>query len=171
MTANYKLGPLPWSRDTLIGAYRTNWVQATENIKEHPGFAAQEGFDDVKLTLGVFIDYCDDFLRTIANIKNTDDANLFSRGNRQNVELWDRTLRRHLFGVASSAFALVDTSRRVSRAFPIQGYQEEVAKYFVNSELHHFIQGLRNFATHKKDTNPLPSSSLDRWGKVHSVNS
>jgi len=46
---NYKLGPLPWSRETLIKAFRANWLGALEAIKEDPGFAAQEGLEDVQM--------------------------------------------------------------------------------------------------------------------------
>jgi len=168
MANNYKLGPLPWSRDTLIKAHWVNWVGALENIKEHPGFAAQEGLDDVQRTLDVFLDNCDDFWLTVTNFKTSvvQQPGFFWRSNREKVEQWERTLRKHIFSVTSSALALVDASRRVSIKFPIHGYDEQKNSVFVQSELHLFMQGLRNFFTHKYLLTPSWQIRLTKNNKV-----
>ena len=166
METTYKLGPLPWSRDTLIKAFWTNWVQVLENIKEHPGFAAHEGFEDIHFSLSLFLDNTNDLLAAIADVKNLVEPSFFARGNQQSVEQWDRKLRKHFFGVASAAFALVDANRRVSSTYPVESYQEQINKCFVNSELHNFMQGLRNFVTHKRLLTP---SVQTLWGEGRKV--
>ena len=56
MATNYKLGPLPWSRETLIKAHWANWVATAEDIKEHPGCAAQEALQAVQMGIDLFVD-------------------------------------------------------------------------------------------------------------------
>lgn len=166
MATNYKLGPLPWSRDTLIKAYWANFIEVAESIKEHPGFSVLEAFQHVQLSLGLFLDNCTDFLAGVSDLKTLTDSRFFSRGNQQIVEYWDRKLRRQFFAVASSAFALVEACRRVSEKFPVTGYEEEITKTFAANELHKFMQDLRNFFTHKHLLTPAVQIVWDHKGKL-----
>jgi hypothetical protein len=169
MATNYKLGPLPWSRDTLVHAYWTNWVDALENVKEHPGFAAHEALQAVQMGVDLFIDNTDDLLSAVVEFKNAVRPGFFARGNRHTVEKWDRKLRKHFFSVTSSAFALVDTYRSVTGDFPIEGYNEQTKAFFTDSELHNFMQGLRNFCTHKRLLTPSWQITLTAGRKVTEV--
>jgi hypothetical protein len=151
----YRLGPLPWSRETLIKAYWGNWLAAYEYIKEHSGFTAQEQLQAIQFAFHVFLDNTDDLLSAIEAFKQDFQKPGFSgRGNRANVEHWDRKLRKHFFSVATSAFALVDAYRRVTQNFSVAEYEERKQRYFLENELHHFMQGLRNFFSHRRILTP-----------------
>jgi len=154
MATNYKLGPLPWSRETLIKAHWANWVATAEDIKEHPGCAAQEALQAVQMGIDLFVDNSNDLLSAVADYKNdAQNPGFYDRGNHETVERWDRRLRKDFFAVTSAAFALVDTYRSITKDFPVEGYDER-KQVFADRELHHFMQGLRNYLTHKRLLTP-----------------
>jgi hypothetical protein len=164
---SYRLGPLPWSHDTLIKAYWRHWPAVYDYIKEHPGFTAQEHLETIQLALNLFLDSTDDLLLAIAEfIKDFQQPGFLGRGNRSSVKKWDRRLRKHFFSVATSAFALVDAYRRVTKKFPVAGYQKQKTLYFVENELHHFMRGLRNFISHKRILTPEWRWSRSKHGDL-----
>src|ERR1041385_6995962 len=109
-----QLGPPPWSKEALKKAYWTNFQQAYETIKQHGGFKAYELKADLETALQIFLDHCDDLLDAINVFKvESSQGRFFLRGNALRVEQIERRVRKTLFSVISSSFALVDTGRYV----------------------------------------------------------
>lgn len=158
----YTLGPLPWSEETLRKAYFKSFTEARTAIKEHPGFIAHCDLDVLQLSLGIFCDSVTELLHAIDSFHN--DANspaFWRRPARQQFRRRELAVQKGVFAAATSALALVDHSRVVSRKVPIPGYQERVGQLFANSEEHQFIQSLRVNISHVR------MIEAD-WQRVHS---
>ena len=92
---SYSLGPLPWSREQLIKDYWSNFVAAFEHIKEHPGFAANQGLDDIQSALEVFLDAAQDLFAGISIFREeADRGELYGRGSQWRLEELERRVRK-----------------------------------------------------------------------------
>src|SRR6266496_438457 len=153
--SQYSLGPLPWTRERLINAYWADWLGSLQKIKEHPGYLAHQALDDIQASLEMFFDCVDDLTAATSYFRDqAAEHDLFSRGNRQRLEQLERSIRKSFFAVTSTAFALVDTTRRVRKHYEVIGYDEQVKESFSENELHRFIQDLRNVFSHRHLLNP-----------------
>jgi hypothetical protein len=100
----YRLGPLPWSQETLKTAYWRNFIEAYALIKEHPGFGAHEMMEDVQRSLEIFLDHTDSLLAAIRTFKEeSGESDFFSRSNKNRIEALERRVRKYLFAVSSAA--------------------------------------------------------------------
>ena len=152
---HYKLGQLPWSRDSLKKAFWQNFIEAYELIKEHPGFAAYEMMEDIQRSLEIFFDHAEDLLSAIAEFKDESfQGGFFLRGNGPRKDQLERRIRKALFGATTSALALVEPGRQAARVYDIPEYQSRVDAAFANNEQHRFIQGFRNAINHEHFLSP-----------------
>jgi len=145
----YSLGPLPWNKEMLHKAYFSNLVSTTEAIKEHPGYEVESDLFDLRFALEIFLDSVADLLLSIADFgKECRIPGFWHRGNKNRVVHFERRVRHGVSTASMSLFSLVDVSRRVSRHYKIEGYEENVKSTFAENGQHRFIQCLRNYITH-----------------------
>lgn len=146
--SEYSLGPLPWSEDTLRDAYFKNFSNAKKAIQEHPGYEAHQNLSALKLSLDVFFDSVSELLKSINTFHNAAQSPEFwNRPNQSEVDKLVLTVRRCVFAAATSAYAIVEHSRKVKNKLPITDYSIRLAEVF-DEEEHRFIQSLRNCVNH-----------------------
>lgn len=99
---------------------------------------------------GNFQDVCA-VLAYMGNFSNA--VKVLAQGNEAQRERVDLDLRRKLFNCLSSAFALIDHTRKFIKGYSsnpdfVAEYQKRVDKNFAKSELHRFFQDYRNYVHH-----------------------
>jgi hypothetical protein len=88
---------------------------------------------------------------------------LWALQNRPRLEEFQREVARHLHNFVTAAFSLVDHARRFFEKYQTSGafpdYAAEVKTRFADAPVCQFVQGLRNYSTHKKV--PTISSTME----------
>ncbi|MDI7261418.1 MAG: hypothetical protein QME90_16055 [Thermodesulfobacteriota bacterium] len=145
----YTLGPLPWNEEVLRRAYFQNFVETRKAIQEHPGFPVHCDLSDLQLSLSIFVSSVFDLLDSIEAFRIESQVTQFwTCPSRDRFEKQELAIRRGIFSAATSAIALVDHSRRVSRRANIPEYQARVYATFANNEMHRFVHSLRKCISH-----------------------
>lgn len=155
MNETYSLGQLPWSLDELERRYFKDFRKTWEEIHEHPGFSHNREIELLRMSYQIFDQsICDfnEYLSVFHEAVHFDE--LFKRQNKSKCENIQLQIRKSVFGVACSAMALVNHSRRLSNSVEITGYKDKIKTEFATNAEHQFIQGLRNQLLHIKTVEP-----------------
>ncbi len=146
---NYTLGSLPWKEEDLKKAYFSSFLDIRKAIKEHPGFLGYQALESIRLSLDIFLDSIADLMRSIDLFVQEGDAPEFwTRPKKGQFNKLELHIRRGVFSTVTSAMALVDNSRNISKKINPPNYQLRIHNTFENSDEHRFIQDLRNFISH-----------------------
>ncbi len=140
----------PWSREELLHAYfhRRDWLD--QKLDSLPGRSIFDYLEEISLSHSIFVSSSEDLFESIHRFKLLEGRRkLYEHHSQQLVEDSVLSVQRGIFSTCSAALALVDHTRRISRKINIGGYTETVRKYFSENGLHHFIQGLRNYSSHR----------------------
>ncbi len=154
-TTQYTLGPLPWDKEYLKKLFYRSPFDITEAIKEHPGFTAHEILVQLQVSLDLFLDCVQNLLNTISQFRlSSESPDFWHRPSESLLADYEKNIRKEIFASATSAIALVDNSRHAVDKIAITGYQDKVEHIFTKNEQHIFIQGLRNFVSHRHILQP-----------------
>lgn len=149
--SSYTLGQLPWEEDNLKKAYFSDFSKTKKAIEEHPGFSAHQALESIHLSLDIFLDSISDLTKSIDLFtKESEAPEFWTRPKREYFAKLELSVRRGVLSTVSSAMALVDNSRNISKKITPPDYQFRINNTFESSEEHKFIQGLRNFISHHR---------------------
>jgi hypothetical protein len=106
--------------------------------------------DEIALSYSIFVSSSEELFESIHRFKLLEGRRkLYERHSKNLVEDTVLSVQRGIFTTCSASLALVDHTRRISRKITIDGYSEAVARSFASNGLHQFIQGLRNYSSHR----------------------
>lgn len=144
----YKLGPLPWSDETLARAYFQSFVAAYEAIREHPGYTLHKRVESLSAALRLFNKWCARFIEDIGRFHvEFREGGIMHRTRNGDLQQLEESFQESLYVIASTAMTLVDQSRGIEKHVVLAGYEEK-KDAFVKCPAHRFIQELRNDVVH-----------------------
>ncbi len=146
---DYKLGPLPWSKEFIEKEYWRDMKGTKEAINEHPGYFINREIEATELSLDFFLSAVSELMSSIDGFKKRSaEANFWTRPKRHLEMQLMFAINKALFSVTISAMALVDRCRVLTLKYPVPAYDERVEQCFDRNEEHQFVQGLRNYMAH-----------------------
>lgn len=132
------------------------WIAQVENLEKLPGYGIEIQLRHLNMSWELFAKNYDELSRVLAVFSDpVKSLRLWDVRNTDNLNVVLQEITRLLFNMTAAAMMLVDHTRvkvnEMHSGTPfIEEYQAEVSKRFVESPLHCFIKGLRNFFTHKE---------------------
>jgi hypothetical protein len=142
--AQYSLGPLPWTDETLVSAVWRDFRKAQEWVGQHPGRELDERLDSLQAVLRIFERSAKQFGDELARFHaEAQGGHLFRRNRRPDLEAYEERFRELLYFFASSAMTLVDQARALSQKVALPEYAERVEAAFSLNPQHRFVQELR----------------------------
>ena len=118
-------------------------------LRHHSGHKLEQAISSLWNMLDVFRCACQGIHREAARFSTLAASDRFwHREKQQEVEDIRNEIRKEIFAASSSAFALVDLSRRVFSKVKVVGLKEKIETEFAKAGDHHLIKGLRNNVSH-----------------------
>lgn len=153
------LGPPPWDDAVLTQAFYWNFQKAREAIKSHPGYEYHRALEDITHSVELLRDSitrlyesCEDFRM------GASDSSFWWRANIRTYETRVRNIRLSLFNSVCASLSLVDAYRAIKAKHP-PGFTERT-KVFASWGPHLFVQGLRNYVSHRRMIDPNWQTSI-----------
>jgi len=147
--SNDFLGPRPWEKANLRKCYYRDFVRTREEIEKLPGGRIFSELRTLQLSLKIFLSAVDDLLFSINKFKSQSvRPEFWHMINRPFVDKLEVSVQRGILSSTMCAMALVDHCCEFHKEYKIDGYEDEIEKYFSNDELHGFIHSLRRYITH-----------------------
>jgi len=145
---SYGLGPLPWSNETLIAAFRNDSKTAMRLVDEHPGYDFEERANSLKSVLRIFNKASKSFFQCLelfhAEVK---DGHLFQRNRQADLKEFEANVQDSIYLLASSAVTLVTMARTLSKKIDLPGCIDRISAFETNKS-NTFIWSLRNDLVH-----------------------
>lgn len=125
-----------------------------KEIESSPGWKIHQQRKAIEISFLIYEGNFQDVCAVLAYMGNFSNAvKVLAQGNETQRQKVDLDLRRKLFNCLSSAFALIDHTRKFIKGYSsnpdfVAEYQKRVDKNFAKSELHRFFQDYRNYVHH-----------------------
>ncbi|MCX5770330.1 MAG: hypothetical protein NTZ09_08675 [Candidatus Hydrogenedentes bacterium] len=136
----------PWTREELRQAYFRERNELDLALQKLPGFSFFQKLEELEASYSIFVSATGDLLESIHRFRFLEQqGTLYDRHSRAIVQDSVTSVRRGIFSACSAAKAFVEHTGQIAGS--LSNYHEEKSR-FVQSELHEFIHGLRNYSVH-----------------------
>ncbi|NMA84090.1 MAG: hypothetical protein GX962_09530 [Epulopiscium sp.] len=134
---------------------RREWMDEVDALHEHPGFIAEAELRHLDMSWSLFERNYHELKKYLSLYYDpVQSVKFWDKEKRDLLESFSREITRMLFNMTSPAMMLVDHTRvkmkELHEKTPLDKcYQSKVKQTFSENDLHQFVQGLRNYFTHR----------------------
>lgn len=139
----------PWNYNDIETAIFRSFTDALKSINNTEGAKLWRSLRDLGDTLWIYETNTTELLDEICLFSDrSKNPNFWRPSNDHSAEKHTLSVKRKLFHCTSAIMTLVDHARNFQRSKPVEGYSEQLRNIFGESEIHDFLQCLRNYNTH-----------------------